>query len=236
MSTNQEYHHLVKLIVLGDTGVGKTSIILKYIENKFLLTVPSTIAVDFKFQVLNILNRKVRVQVWDTAGQEIFRGIVRNYYRRSHGVILIYDVVNKNSFDSLPSWFEEIEENCDHTNIVLTGNKYDLCQSRKVKIEEGAKLAEEHKSEYIEVSAKSGHNIQKMFEKLITKIVAQLIEEETEEEKEMFEKSFKKQESEKNKSILNENENETEKNNDDEIPKLNVINANPNKESNSGCC
>lgn len=154
-----------KFILVGDTGVGKSSILLKYSEDKFDSEHHVTIGVDFRSKIIQIDPKtKVKIQVWDTAGQETFGTIVRSFYRDAAGIFLVYDVKSKETFDNLQNWIEEVRTNCEYDPIyVLIGNQSDNGE-RQVSYEDGKRFMEECAIDlFFETSAFSGDNIEKMF-------------------------------------------------------------------------
>ena len=131
-----------KILLLGDSMVGKTCFLLKYTDKSFQEIHMSTIGLDYRLKTLTLKNRKtVKLQIWDTAGQDRFRSITKNYYKKANGIILIYDITNKKSYKNIREWINQIkEEAVSNVIIYLVGNKIDLEKERKVKTEEGEKL------------------------------------------------------------------------------------------------
>lgn len=163
---NREYDHLLKLLIIGDSGVGKSSLLLRFADNTFTGNYINTIGVDFKIRTLDVDGQRVKLHIWDTAGQERFRTITSTYYRGTHGVIVVYDITNGESFANVKRWLHEIEQNCDVVNKVLVGNKYD-CPDRKVVLYEDAKrFADQMGILLFETSAKTNTNVDEMFLKL----------------------------------------------------------------------
>ena len=164
---------LYKILLLGDSSVGKTCFLLRYTENTFQEIHMSTIGLDYKLKNVQMEDGKmVKIQIWDTAGQDRFRSITKNYYKGAHGIILLYDVTNKNSFNNVRNWIGQIkEEVSEKVSIILVGNKVDDEEHRVVKTEEGEKIANEFKLMFFECSAKSGINIDTTFNELIKKTV-----------------------------------------------------------------
>ncbi|XP_003388590.1 PREDICTED: ras-related protein Rab-8A-like [Amphimedon queenslandica] len=158
------YDFLFKLLLIGDSGVGKTCILVRFSEDAFNSTFISTIGIDFKIRTVDIEGKKIKLQIWDTAGQERFRTITTAYYRGAMGIMLVYDVTNEKSFDNIRNWIRNIEENAaaDVEKMIL-GNKCDLEESRVVSRERGQLLAEEHQVKFMETSAKSGQNVETAF-------------------------------------------------------------------------
>ena len=171
MSAKKEF--MYKILLLGDSSVGKTCILTRYSENTFQEDHLATIGLDFKQKNVNLENGKsVKVQIWDTAGQDRFKSITKNYYKGAHGIMLIYDVTTRKSFDNVRNWIDTIkEEVSDKVNIILVGNKIDNNDNRQVTTEEGQEIANEYKLPFYETSAKTGDNIDKAFNDLITRVV-----------------------------------------------------------------
>ena len=160
MSTN----YIIKILTLGVTQVGKTSIVLRYSEDKFNYNKIATIGIDFKIKIIKKGNERIKVSIYDTAGQERFQNIVKHYYKGANGVLLIYDITKRDDF-----WIKDLEDNSDIDNlfIYLIGNKNDMENKREVSWVEASNYAKEKKLPYIEVSAKTGNNIQKLFDEVI---------------------------------------------------------------------
>ena len=158
-----------KVLLLGDTKVGKTCFLMRYTDNTFQETHMSTIGLDYRLKSMTLKSGKnVKVQIWDTAGQDRFRAITKNYYKGAHGIILIYDVTNQLSFDNVSNWINQIkEEASDKVTIFLVGNKIDDEKNRKVNTEEGEKLAQDFKLKFYETSAKIGTNVEATFKSLV---------------------------------------------------------------------
>ena len=169
MSTINE----IKLIVLGNTSVGKSSFILKYIEDKFVLNYMATLGMDFKQKKLKLKNgQEVRLRIYDTAGQERFKSVAVSFIKKAEGVILIYDIGNKATFESLEEWIKNIKESGkENLPIILVGNKCDLPpEKRQVELIEGKDKAEEFNLPFFETSCKEGINIKEVFEKIVEDI------------------------------------------------------------------
>ena len=169
MSTINE----IKLIVLGNTSVGKSSFILKYIEDKFVLNYIATLGMDFKQKKLKLKNgQEVRLRIYDTAGQERFKSVAVSFIKKAEGVILIYDIGNKATFESLEEWIKNIKESGkENLPIILVGNKCDLPpEKRQVELIEGKDKAEEFNLPFFETSCKEGINIKEVLEKIVEDI------------------------------------------------------------------
>ena len=161
-----------KVLLLGDSTVGKTCVLLKYTDKIFQETHMMTIGLDYRLKVMQLQSGKeIKLQIWDTAGQDRFRSITKNYYKGSHGIILIYDVTSLKTFENVKSWVSQIhEEISDKVVIYLVANKIDMDDLRKVTKEEGKKLAEELDIPFVETSAKTGENIDYIFSDISERI------------------------------------------------------------------
>ncbi|CAF2049820.1 hypothetical protein BRARA_I04592 [Brassica rapa] len=156
-----------KLVFLGDQSVGKTSIITRFMYDKFDTTYQATIGIDFLSKTMYLEDRTVRLQLWDTAGQERFRSLIPSYIRDSSVAVVVYDVSNRLSFLNTSKWIEEVRtERAGDVIIVLVGNKTDLVDKRQVSIEEGDSKGREYGVIFIETSAKAGFNIKPLFRKI----------------------------------------------------------------------
>ena len=164
---------LYKILLLGDSSVGKTCFLMRYTDNTFQEIHMSTIGLDYKLKNVQIDDGKiVKIQIWDTAGQDRFRSITKNYYKGAHGIILLYDVTSRKTFENVANWVTQIrEEVSDKVTIILVGNKIDDESNRKVSTEEGAQMAKECGLNFFETSAKSGINIDTTFNELVKKTV-----------------------------------------------------------------
>nr|ABD65444.1 Rab35 [Suberites domuncula] len=168
----REYDHLFKLLIIGDSGVGKSSLLLRFADNLFSGTYITTIGVDFKIRTIDVNGEKVKLQIWDTAGQERFRTITSTYYRGTHGVIVVYDVTNGESFVNVKRWLQEIDQNCDVVNRILVGNKNDCPERKVVQTEDATKFADQIGIQLFETSAKENLNVEEVFY-AITRLVLQ---------------------------------------------------------------
>ena len=163
---------LYKILLLGDSTVGKTCFLLRYVDDSFLDLHMATIGLDYRLKTLILEEQKiVKVQLWDTAGQDKFRAITRNYYKGASGIILIFDVTNVKTYENIKKWINEIkEEISEKVAIVLIGNKIDNVQERKISKEQGDKLASEIGVKFFETSAKTGEGINESVFFLVKKI------------------------------------------------------------------
>ena len=168
---SHKYDHLFKLLIIGESGVGKTCLLLRFTDDSFTANHLTTIGIDFKIKIINLENKLIKLQIWDTAGQERFRTITKTYYKGAHGIILTYDVTDINSFKNIRNWIKQIEQNAQNTVCkVLVGNKCDK-NDRAVSFEEGQKLAKEYGMEFFETSAKSNTNVNETFTFLTKEIL-----------------------------------------------------------------
>ena len=169
MSVN--FHYLLKYVVIGDSGVGKSNILLRYINNTFSEEFKTTVGVEFGAKNIEINNNIYRIQIWDTAGQENFRSIARAYYKNSVCACIVYDITNQSSFKSIQSWIDDcIKQTSKSVLLILIGNKNDLKDMREVRYEEGEEFAKSHKMIFLETSAKTGDNISQIFERSVLQI------------------------------------------------------------------
>ncbi|XP_021752283.1 ras-related protein RABH1e [Chenopodium quinoa] len=160
-----------KLVFLGDQSVGKTSIITRFMYDKFDTTYQATIGIDFLSKTMYLEDRTVRLQLWDTAGQERFRSLIPSYIRDSSVAVIVYDVSNRQSFLSTTKWIDEVRtERGSDVIIVLVGNKTDLVDKRQVSIEEGDNKARDAGVIFLETSAKAGFNIKPLFRKIASSL------------------------------------------------------------------
>ena len=161
-----------KILTIGESGVGKTCVLRRFVENKFLKNHLATIGIDFKTKTLNINNQEIKLKIWDTAGEERFRNITTQYYKGADGIVLVYDVTDEASYEKIRDWMEQILSNTQQEEIglVLLGNKCDM-EPRNVTEEMGKKMAEELKVNYFETSALTGQGIKEAFEQLTRDIM-----------------------------------------------------------------
>ncbi|XP_028833540.1 ras-related protein Rab-13-like isoform X1 [Denticeps clupeoides] len=160
----KKYDFLFKLLLIGDSGVGKTCLIIRFAEDNFNSTYISTIGIDFKVKTIDVDGKKVKLQIWDTAGQERFKTITTAYYRGAMGIILVYDITDEKSFENIQNWMKSIKENASAgVSRMLLGNKCDIETKRKVPKEVGVKLAKDHGISFFETSAKSSICVEESF-------------------------------------------------------------------------
>lgn len=162
---------IIKLLMIGDCSVGKSSIVTRYTGEEFDSNYLFTLGVDFKFKKVKVNDEDYRIQLWDTAGQERFRSVTRAYYRGSHGVLAIFDITDRIAFENLTDWLKDIrKERGNDIRILIVGNKTDLEESRVISKEEGLRFAKAHGAKYIETSAKNKRNVRRAFDILIKDI------------------------------------------------------------------
>jgi len=158
------YAYLFKYIIIGDTGAGKSCLLLQFTDKRFQPIHDLTIGVEFGARMVTIDNRQIKLQIWDTAGQESFRSITRSYYRGAAGALLVYDITRRDTFTHLSRWLQEARQNGnENMTIMLIGNKCDLEHRRQVSPEEGKKFADENGLMFLETSAKTAHNVEEAF-------------------------------------------------------------------------
>mmetsp|Transcript_25739 Transcript_25739/g.45214 ORF Transcript_25739/g.45214 Transcript_25739/m.45214 type:complete len:210 (+) Transcript_25739:590-1219(+) len=165
MKASIDYDVLLKILLIGNSGVGKSCLLMRYADNSFVDTFFNTIGVDFKIKTITLQDKVVKLQIWDTAGQERFRTITSTYYRGAHGIVVVYDVTDRESFESVRMWMGEIGRYAsDGVNCMIIGNKNDMANKRAVSFEEGNELATKLKLPFIETSAKDSSNVASAFE------------------------------------------------------------------------
>merc|ERR1711959_346482 len=160
----QEYDYLFKLLLIGDSGVGKSCLLLRYVDETYQEAYISTIGVDFKIRTVELDGKVIKLQIWDTAGQERFRTITSSYYRGAHGIIVVYDVTDEESFNNVKTWLNEINRYAnENVNKLLVGNKSDLTSKKVVDHATAKAFADEIGIPFLETSAKSADNVEQAF-------------------------------------------------------------------------
>ncbi|RKF56037.1 GTP-binding protein ypt2 [Golovinomyces cichoracearum] len=184
MAGTRNYDFLIKLLLIGDSGVGKSCCLLRFSEDSFTPSFITTIGIDFKIRTIELDGKRVKLQIWDTAGQERFRTITTAYYRGAMGILLVYDVTDERSFNStkpasknIRTWFTNVEQHAtEGVNKILIGNKCDWEDRRVISTERGQQLADELGVPFLEVSAKTNINIEKAFCSLAADIKKRIVD------------------------------------------------------------
>lgn len=162
--TNATYDFLIKLLLIGDSGVGKSCLLLRFSDDSFTPSFITTIGIDFKIKTIDLEGKKIKLQIWDTAGQERFRTITTAYYRGAMGILLVYDTTDLQSFQNIRNWIRNIEQHAaDNVDKILVGNKCDIIEEKVVATEDGKKLADEKGIPFFETSAKTNINVVEAF-------------------------------------------------------------------------
>jgi len=180
-SLNPDYDFLFKLLLIGDSGVGKSCLLLRFADDTYTDSYISTIGVDFKIRTIELEGKHVKLQIWDTAGQERFRTITSSYYRGAHGIIIVYDITDRESFTNVKAWLAEVEKYAhSEVNKLLVGNKSDMrgmaSQESTVSVEESKEFAETMQMDWLETSAKESTNVEDAFHSIATQIKARMAE------------------------------------------------------------
>ncbi|KAK9075806.1 hypothetical protein SSX86_004135 [Deinandra increscens subsp. villosa] len=174
-----DYDYLIKLILVGDNGVGKSGLLLRFSEGSFATSFNTTIGIDFLIRTIELEGKRIKLQIWDTAGQERFRTITTAYYRGAMGILLVYDVTDESSFNNIRSWIRNIEQHAsDNVNKILVGNKADMDESKRaVPTSKGQALADEYGIKFFETGAKT--NVEQVFFTIAKDIKQRLSETDT---------------------------------------------------------
>jgi Ras-related protein Rab-11A len=169
--SEEDYDKIFKIVIIGDSGVGKTNLITRYLKNDFKPETKATIGVEFNDKKYEYKNKKIKIQIWDTAGQERYRSLTSMYYKGAKGAILVYDITSKNSFENIDKWLIEMKKTADENiKIILIGNKCDLIDKREVKEDDGKIKAKDLNAPFMETSALNCINVEKAFNFLIEEI------------------------------------------------------------------
>jgi len=176
MGSNKEYDYLMKMLMIGESGTGKSAILLRFAENDFSADHLCTIGVDFKIRSVEMEGKVAKLQIWDTAGQERFKTITTSYYHGAQGVFVCFDVTNRASFERVPYWLEEVKKHAkEHVKVILVGNKIDLRHYREVSEQEARTFAESRGVKYLETSAKEDTNVVEAFDAMARKLRQQYL-------------------------------------------------------------
>lgn len=161
---NKDYDYLFKLLLIGDSGVGKSCLLLRFAENTYTTDYVSTIGVDFKIRTIELDGKTIKLQIWDTAGQERFKTITSSYYRGAHGIIIVYDVTDQESFDNVNQWLQEIDRYAtNNVQKLLVGNKCDLTDKKVVDYAVAKEFADSRGLKLLETSAAESTNVEQAF-------------------------------------------------------------------------
>ncbi|KAJ8636899.1 hypothetical protein MRB53_011166 [Persea americana] len=176
-----DYDYLIKLLLIGDSGVGKSCLLLRFSDGSFTTSFITTIGIDFKIRTIELDAKRIKLQIWDTAGQERFRTITTAYYRGAMGILLVYDVTDESSFNNIRNWIRNIEQHAsDNVNKILVGNKADMDESKRaVPTSKGQALADEYGIKFFETSAKTNLNVEQVFFSIAKDIMHRLAEADT---------------------------------------------------------
>ncbi|XP_045473752.1 ras-related protein Rab-3 isoform X2 [Harmonia axyridis] len=167
-AADQNFDYMFKLLIIGNSSVGKTSFLFRYADDSFTSAFVSTVGIDFKVKTVYRHEKRVKLQIWDTAGQERYRTITTAYYRGAMGFILMYDITNEDSFNSVQDWVTQIKTySWDNAQVILVGNKKDMEDERVISFERGKQLADQLGVEFFETSAKENINVKNVFERLV---------------------------------------------------------------------
>ena len=211
MEEKKDYNYLYKMLILGDSFVGKTNMLKRFLNDEFDMNTKETVGVEFgsKNFILGEKEDIVKAQIWDTAGQERYRSVTKAYYKGAKGALLVYDITRKATFENIDNWLIDLRTNADKDILILLiGNKSDLIDTREISEEEARTKAEQYNIAFLETSAKTGDNIAKAFTELVTQVY--------------------------NTNISTQQNNfEIEENNSDGV---NLVNKSEEKTKKKGCC
>nr|AFZ78868.1 Rab GTPase-like protein [Coptotermes formosanus] len=169
-----EFDYIFKIVIVGDSGVGRTNLLLQFVQGVFIPQSRSTIGVEFRVKTVEVNGKSVKIQIWDTAGQERYRAITKNYYRGAVVALLLYDITSSSSYNSLQKWIDELKMHADGNVIVmLIGNKCDLSGQRTVLEADAQNLANDNSFLFFETSAKEATNVKEAFMALVRELVNQ---------------------------------------------------------------
>ncbi|KAL7860320.1 hypothetical protein AOLI_G00166690 [Acnodon oligacanthus] len=176
-AADQNFDYMFKLLIIGNSSVGKTSFLFRYADDSFTSAFVSTVGIDFKVKTVFRNNKRIKLQIWDTAGQERYRTITTAYYRGAMGFLLMYDITNQDSFNAVQDWATQIKTySWDNAQVILVGNKCDLEDDRLIPTEDSQRLADELGFQFFEASAKDNINVKQVFERLVDVICEKMNE------------------------------------------------------------
>ena len=165
--SEEQYDHLVKILLIGESGVGKTCILQRFNRDDFLVNHLATIAIDFKMKIFDVDNTKLKMQIWDTAGQERYNTLTSGFFKAAHGIMVCYSITDEKSFQSINKWIAQIKNLAPKdVKVILVANKSDLKNDRMVSVEAGKECAQRYEVPFVETSAFSGENVVTAFESL----------------------------------------------------------------------
>ena len=173
MADKKDYNYLFKVLILGDSFVGKTNMLKRFLNDEFDMNTKETVGVEFGSKNFILGEKKdiIKAQIWDTAGQERYRSVTKAYYKGAKGALLVYDITRKSTFENIDNWLIDLRTNADKDILILLiGNKSDLSDKREISEEEARTKAEQYNIAFLETSAKSGDNIDKAFTQLIEQV------------------------------------------------------------------
>jgi len=183
MQINSDFEFLIKLVVIGDSGVGKTNFIFQFTEGRFSRVHVTTIGFDYKSKIIKLPNKKkvIKLQIWDTAGQERYMAVNKNLFQKVQGIILMYDLTNRDSFEHIQSWLNLVKKNVSNKIVMLVANKLDLSEEKRIVTEEeGEDIGKKNDMLFFEGSGASGENVDKIFTKMAEMVYTKLIDERSE--------------------------------------------------------
>lgn len=171
MTEEENYNMIFKIVLVGDSGVGKTNLLLRYLKNEFNTQTKATVGVEFGNTKVQIDNALIKAQIWDTAGQERYRAITSAYYKGAHGALIVYDITRKDSFDSVEKWLSDLKNNGEEKMVIMAiGNKCDMVNERVISTRDGEAKAQRNNIAFLETSALNATNVAKAFDELIQKL------------------------------------------------------------------
>ena len=175
-SEDDKYDYQAKILTIGESGVGKTCIISRFTKNEFSLNHLATIAIDFKLKRIQTNDKTIKLQIWDTAGQERFNTLTTGFFKGSDGIILVYSVIDQNSFDCVNKWMTQIRNlSPPDVKVILVANKSDCHTERVISRDQGITVAQQYRIPFFECSAKTGENVNEIFEKMSEAVLERLI-------------------------------------------------------------